>query len=373
MRVVEYDRLEKEGKKELSCRFLEAFCPEFYENLGFPVRIQKDDELWKYVDSQHDGRVGVYYGYGWAPTYDEVELIKELVVDVYNWAKNMYGKEILVKSPILSSNYALRCINILDSIVQGGGDKPTIMELGAGSGMLGAMLVKSGYKYIATDVTQAFYLEQNALWNGLFPEKVYEYVDVKENANTIKENKIVHIPYWKLWQMRNNTLDVDIMMGNHNLAEMHPYALRFYLQWGKQLMRNSKYKLFVAQSFGALTRRTMEDVFMTFREMGYELLYSSDWFTIFCVGDKEGIVPVPHLSISGLFKECYGGNERSPRCNNEQDKLARKFESERQRYWKMDKVEQGELEQFFHSVSEQYDSPDEEFMHYCGYYGWHHS
>ena len=59
--VDEYNALEREGKKGLSNRFLEAFQPEFFSNVGFPTRIEDDKEVYKFLDSMHDGRMQWYY------------------------------------------------------------------------------------------------------------------------------------------------------------------------------------------------------------------------------------------------------------------------------------------------------------------------
>lgn len=108
--------MEKEGKKQLPNRFLESFQPEVFLNVGFPTRIEDDCEVYKFLDSMHDGRLKEYYEHrnmNCAPTYKEFELIKKLAKNIYSFSKSTYGKGIVVKAPMLCSTHILRKINCL--------------------------------------------------------------------------------------------------------------------------------------------------------------------------------------------------------------------------------------------------------------------
>lgn len=224
------------------------------------------------------------------------------------------------------------------------------------------MLYRSGYRYISTDITQAFYITQNNLWERLYPGCVEECTGDIDGLNEI-EGKIVHIPYWKLWELRNSNLEADIIVSNHNLAEMHERALRFYLQYAKQLMRNSGFKLFVAQSPGSTRFRNVDYLLRTFDTMGFALLYSERQFIVFALKDKKQIMPV-HL---GDLMRTQSYQNAFPICGNPLDKTVEKIYLAERNVHDEQKVSLKEIEQYFGSLDDHVDTPDEEFIHYCGY------
>lgn len=360
--VKNYDLSEKEGKKNLSNRFLQAFQPVTFDKAGYPTRIESEDEVYRFLDTMHENRLKLYYEseyYEYAPTCIEFEIIKKVVKNIYEFSRKKYGHGIIVKATMLSSMNVLRrikCLTVSENL-------PTIFEVGGGTGILGALLYETGYKYISTDITQAFYMTQNNLWEGLFPECVEESLNSVENLNEIVMEKIIHIPYWKLWELRCNELEADIMVANHCLTEMHPWSLHFYLSYGKWLMRNSKYKLFIAQSAGRFNSGNFEYLLKSFHEMGYALLYSEKDFVIFSLRSKDGILPI---NISDLLQK-YNGSGKFPICRNEKDKTANLFENAYLDVAGKEKVSLKEIENYFVSLDGNIDSPDEEFMHYCGY------
>ncbi len=356
----EYNEHEKKGKKSLPVRFLEAFQPEVFEKRGYPTRIGDETEIYKFLDSMHENRFNRYYGgynFDYAPTYEEFEEMKGVLKDIYRLTKDRYGRGIVVKAPLIASMNVLRRIRYLGE----GISLPVVFEIGGGNGVLGALLHQSGYKYISTDITQAFYLTQNGLWEGLDPDCVVECMDSVEKLNSIDNHKIIHIPYWKLWELRNNDLEADIIVSNHNLAEMHEWSLRFYLRYAKQLMRNSEYKLFVAQTAGSTCFRNVDYVIKTFSAMGFELLYSERCFAVFALSDKKQIVPV-HIGAV-LRQESY--QAAFPVCGNPLDKTAALIYSAEQKFRDEQKVPLSEIEEYFHTLDDNPDSPDEEFFHYC--------
>ena len=358
--VDEYNALEREGKKGLSNRFLEAFQPEFFSNVGFPTRIEDDKEVYKFLDSMHDGRMQWYYedkNMQYSPTYEEFEIIKEISESIYQVSKDVYGRGVVVKAPMLCSMNLLRRLKYL-----GANDIPTVFEIGGGTGILGAMIYRLGYRYISTDITQAFYITQNNRWERLYPGCGEECTGDMDGLNEM-EGKILHIPYWKLWELRNNDLEADIIVSNHNLAEMNERALRFYLQYAKQLMRNSEYKLFVAQSPGNTRFRKVDYLLSTFDAMGFALLYSERHFAVFALKDKKQIMPV-HMGDL-MRKESY--QNVFPICGNPLDKTAEKIYLAERNMRDEQKVSLKEMEAYFRLLDEHVDSPDEEFIHYCGY------
>ena len=72
-----YNKQEEDSKRNLSNRFIEAFQPEIFQEVGFPGRIKNEVELYRYIDSMHDGRLR-HYSEIYGPTIEEFEMIKNM-------------------------------------------------------------------------------------------------------------------------------------------------------------------------------------------------------------------------------------------------------------------------------------------------------
>ncbi len=340
--VEQYNMLEKKGKRRLSNRFLEAFAPDFFEKLGFPTRIETDNEVVRFFDSMHDGRLKAYYtgsiGLKFSPDMTDFQIIKNICSKIYKTSKEHYEKGIVVKAPLLASVDILRNIEAIMP-------KGTIFEIGGGCGVLGVLLHEAGYRYISTDVTQAFYLTQNHLWHSLYGKDLTEYPCVN-NMQERLDASMLHIPYWNLWDLRHSELEADVIVANHCLAELHPRALLFYLQYGKQLLRNSKYGLLLAQSTGWTKERSKKWLNDTIINSGYELLLDFPEITVFS------------LVNTNIKSNC------NPNINftKEIPSIIEKTRSKRE----AEKVDFHDIETYFKNTYNEVDTPDEEFIHYLG-------
>lgn len=362
-----YDEYERAGREQLPNRYLEAFQPVTFDTLGYPSRLADEKGIYRYLDSMHDCRLRHYYYecYGYRPTLYDFEKIKSLASRIHTVSKELTGHSIVVKAPLLSSLYALRRLRLIAPP----SERITVMELGGGAGILAAMLHEEGYRYISTDVTQAFYLTQNNLWNALYPGQVHECLDGEFGLDGVAPEAMVHIPWWKLWEMRKSDLQADIIIANHCLCEMHPHSLRFYLKWGKHLMRNSCYKLLLAQGPGTLMFRDMDYLFGMFKQCRYSVLYANTEYIVACSDDKDDYSPLPWQDVFRTEDDKKNGHWISQALVNnvnESDPTVAKLLAGEQQVKRQEKVSYMELEAFFHSLEAYYDSPDEEFVHFCG-------
>lgn len=265
--IYDYDYQEKKNRAFLSNRFLRAFRAGLFENGGFPTIIYDECEIVRYIDSQHAESFQNYFCYLCEGlSQDEFDVAVYMAKTLYQYTFKTFNCEFLVKSPILDAIYCWRLIRSLtgtDTAIR-------IMEAGAGSGMLGGILLQQGYSYIGTDVTQAFYLTANRVLslftNNLcelaLDQSVYDY-----------EAQCIHIPYWKLWEERDKEGGVDVFTCNHALLEMHENAVRFYLKIAAQRMHNSKYGFFVVRGFGWNIQHSIQELMKEFESFGYKLQY----------------------------------------------------------------------------------------------------
>lgn len=262
--IEEYDKKEIEGKICLSNRFIRAFRPKLFEMGGFPTKVQKENELIRYIDSMHAYSFEKHYNeLCGGITKEEFELLKKCTTDIYAVTKELYDGNFLVKAPMIASLCEKR---IIEAALGDRKDK-RIFEIGGGSGTLGCLLLEDGFKYSATDVTQAFYLIQNRLFDYI--TNVNELVNQELNPSS----QCIHIPYWKLWDMRYNPIDMDLIVSNHALLEMNPNSLRFYLNFCRKALEKSENGSFVFQGGGWRIDQNLIDLIELFDEYGYYLKY----------------------------------------------------------------------------------------------------
>lgn len=230
------------------------------------------------------------------------------------------------------------------------------------------MLNREGYEYASTDITQAFYLLQNRLMENVCEGSAEECL---ESVLTLHErqtpNSMLHIPWWKIWELRDSDLEADIIVANHNLLEMHERALRFYLQYGKRLMRNSRYHLLVAQGLGSGALRSPKYLMALLLEYDYRLVYTNGIDYVFQWKEKE-------VRRESLDERHNWGRRIWRRIVKPNEKKATGYENENEKFEELEeeskrnkKVSLQEVQEWFVSLGGgQCDSPDEEFIHYIG-------
>ncbi len=176
--VAEYDRMEQDAIAELPNRVIEAFQPVTFLQLGYPIRIRRESELFKYIDVMQETRFEHdYLNFLGGVTLTEFELLQKLTSLVCNFSEVRFQRKGIARSSLIRMINVLRHIRYLS-----GAEQPRIFEIGPGCGYLGAMLMLLGYPYAATDVTQAFYLYQNHLWDFITDGKVFEGAQQEINS-----------------------------------------------------------------------------------------------------------------------------------------------------------------------------------------------
>lgn len=264
--IEEYNRKEMEGKINLSNRFIRAFRPKLFETGGFPTTVQNENELIRYIDSMHAYSFEKHYNeLCGGITIEEFELLKKCTIDIYKVTKELYNGKFLVKSPMIASLCEKR---IIEATLGNKKDK-RVFEIGGGSGTLGCLLLEDGFKYSATDVTQAFYLIQNRLFEYITKNNINELVNQELNPNS----QCIHIPYWKLWDMRYDPITMDLIVSNHALLEMNPNSLKFYLNFCRKALEKSESGSLVFQGGGWRIDQNLIDLIELFDEYGYYLKY----------------------------------------------------------------------------------------------------
>ena len=368
--ISDYNTLESKGVINLSNRFIRAFKAKVFENGGFPTRINYDEELYRYIDSMHANSFENYYhNLCGGITKEEFELLKKTTKDIYDYTKKNCGKKFLVKAPMISSICEKRLIN---SALNSDGSN-TVFEIGGGSGTLGCVLLEDNHRYVATDVTQSFYILQSRMYEYISKNDICELVT--DPLNT--KSQCIHIPYWKLWELRYEQIPIDIVVSNHALLEMSQNSLRFYLNWMRKSLEKSKTGAFVFQGGGWRVEQNLIDLIELFENYGYHLKYFDHAKEIAAFDLREGSVAPQVLdALRNLLKsdkleseKIYAlGNHLLTRLDKKDifytGDLGNRIKDNFDYIDKEEKVDIKEVLKFYNKFEITSDSPDDEFAEY---------
>jgi len=282
-----YDLAEVEATASLPNRIVECCQPVGFMNEGYPTRVSSVKAVGRYVDVMQEGRLqGTFSQYlGGQVTAEEMELMREVSVVVRRLTIEHYGLPTVPKDALARALNVLRHVRHLHP--DGGA---TILEVGGGSGYVGALLSLAGYRYVATDIAQAFYLYQSHLMNALTPGKVIELAnDLRSFADikNIDPGESIHVPWWKFVVPDPDFhLPIDLVTANHCLCEMHPRALAYTLKVCASLLANGgAQSTFLFEGWGSTARHPIWTVHKAFAEQGYSIAHSDILATIYARQD----------------------------------------------------------------------------------------
>ena len=249
--IEKYRACEEAGRRKLPNRVVEMVNPIVFASEGYPTRIHSEEELWKYLDVMHETRFegDFTHLFNGLLTPWEFSQIKKVAEDVCAFSKKQYGKTLTTTGSLLRSLLVFRHVHNIF-----GDNRAKVVEIGPGCGYLGYLFIANGWSYCATDITEAFYLIQNHLWNELTNGHVVELCEQEVWDGEIEPQHPVHIPWWKFYQLFERDIpSVDVVTCNHALAEMHPNSLSFVLNIARKMLRvNSpdEIKLFMIEGWG---------------------------------------------------------------------------------------------------------------------------
>lgn len=238
LRIESYDAAEAEAVERFPIRVNQAFFPEMFASVGYPARVARVDQLWRYIDVMHETRTTynldhLLHGL----TVREFDLLKEVTRIVDSHATKSYGRRAHATSALLRAIHVLRLIKIVT-----GDERPAVLEVGPGCGYLAMLLVMEGYPYIGTDVAQAFYLYQNHMLSYVaddLKELVVDDCDIL-SLGTPKPGTAIHIPWWKWVTLTPDKikLSAGIITSNHCLCEMHPNSMAYLATVASRILGN---------------------------------------------------------------------------------------------------------------------------------------
>ena len=236
--IQNYSQVENENLSLTPNLLARAFVPVTFRNLGFNTEIKSENELWKYIDTQHEGRYDENLSLlNEALTADEFELLKEALSICIKFTK-LINKELIPRNALSRSLISYRAINSFSKNLN---TIPSVLEIGPGSGYLGLLCGISGWRYSSVDVSKSLVTFQNTLWNFAGFKVKFAEVGV-----TYSDSEFLQIPWW-VWS--NPALPLperEILVANHVIQEMAPLSLSHTIKRSKNL--GAKY--ITAESLG---------------------------------------------------------------------------------------------------------------------------
>jgi len=291
--VAEYNRAEADAICELPNRIVEAFQPVVFQQLGYPSRVSRESELWKYIDVMHEGRFEADFSNlleGISPL--EFSVLGRLTEQICRFSNSKFGYKAIAKASVLRSLNVLRHIKYLF-----GDARPTVLEIGPGCGYLGAMLLLESYPYVATDVAQAFYLYQNHFWNFITEGKVIELArdsGSKGGLPAPAPGEVVHVPWWRFASLRpGDAPPFAVVTCNHTFCEMHPACLGFTLSIARDFENGTQGPTFVFEGWGSGVKNSASSVAERFYRSGFAIAHHDSKITIIDLKSSQGHLDLP--------------------------------------------------------------------------------
>ena len=299
--VTQYEARENEMISQLPNRVVEMVNPVVFQTEGYPTRVRDESELWKFLDVMHETRFERDFAglIGGGITEAEFALIRKVAQLAHSFSEEYFSRSLTTRGSLL------RAVNVFRHITDAFCDKPArIFEVGPGSGYLGCLLILSGWSYAATDITQAFYLLQNRLWNYATNGKLWDLAEDGVRDRDLSPAHPVHVPWWEFYQFLGAKVPlVDVVTCNHALAEMHPNSLAYTLRVAREMLKGDGTKLFAFEGWGFekfIPRSRITELFYRF---GFRLVHNDDEIVVFCPADNACANPSFGLPSRPPIKE----------------------------------------------------------------------
>jgi hypothetical protein len=156
-----------------------------------------------------------------ALTPDEFDDLQSILAAVADFTDDYFGNVAIARDTLLEAMNVLRHIGFLPCATS-----RRVLEIGAGSGCLGAGLMLKGYSYASTDFTQQSYLYQNRffthLCEGRLVDGVLNGAAPAELLTYIPKGGGVHLPWWQFAELTPEEMPAfDIVICSQAPAEMY--------------------------------------------------------------------------------------------------------------------------------------------------------
>lgn len=267
-----YDGFEHEANSTQPNSIQMAFTPSTFLELNCPVRVDHEGEFVRFIDSMHEFSAGDFFQRPFPLSPDEGDLIRRIGDHVADYSAKAFGRSI---RPWVAPLSALEMFRVVTATAERLGKKSlTVLEIGPGSGYLGALLHLAGHRHISMDNTQAYYLWQNRLFSSLAGDGFAELADPVQPLADDPAKTMVHLPWWRFVQLHETLpFKVDVVICDHALNEISATALRYILRVAHGMLAQVENGVFLFCYPGHAQKRNEAQLFREFDRTGYQILF----------------------------------------------------------------------------------------------------
>jgi hypothetical protein len=294
--AAEYDEAENIALLRTPNRIVECCQPIVFNVESYPVRIPNEAAAIRYLDVMQDGRTEDTFSFLInGLTADEMAAMRRVAEKIATLTERLYGRKSVPRSGMLRALNVVRHIRYLWP--RGG----TVLEIGAGSGYVGALLLEFGLRYVCTDITQAFYLWQNRLLTAIagdgLAELATEHLEIDQ---AVADHVAVHLPWWKFVVPSPRTgLRLDVVTCNHAWCEMHPNAMAYTLAMAAETLQGDGYRAVLFEGWGSTVRYPIWHVGKALAGAGFAFANNDVRASIAVRSDSPAAVHAMVLPIPG--------------------------------------------------------------------------
>jgi hypothetical protein len=285
--IAAYARAEAEAEVFLPNRLIQCCRPELFATVGYPTRIADDRAIYRFADAMHECRFEKDFAELIGKlTEEEFDLFRRVSEAVTQVTLARSGRQVIPRGSLLRAILVLRHIRILLPRSAG-----TVVEVGAGSGYLTALLGLVGYRVFSTDVTQAFYLWQSAFWHHLFGDQFRELATQQLGLTDFTEDgstSVIHVPWWKFFVLESQRirLAVNVVSANHMLCEMHDDAFLYLVELCRQWFSTGDVHpaALVVEGYGSTLHRSIDNANAALANRGFSHAFGDQLIQIITLG-----------------------------------------------------------------------------------------
>jgi len=275
-----YREAEREGIIKIPPYVAREFAPVTFDEFGFQSRLHSIGELWKFADSQQEFRFEKNLNelLNGGLTESEFDLLKHVTGEVVKLTSEM-GRPIVARNAITRAFIVSRAVRAL----RGNGPPLRILEIGPGSGYVGAFCGLEGNVVYSMDITESLYLWQHKLYSTLFKSS---FIDLAFDVILKKDKSFVHVPWWVWADWKREILpQFDLVTVNHAVNEISPKGFMYLMK----KITSGGAKRMVIESWGGGKHAAN---YQTLAQYGGRLIHQD-------VSGLKGYIPVAIVDLNG--------------------------------------------------------------------------
>ena len=260
-----YNKNDRESSEFSSFIIKKIFSPITHIKQNDPVDVKTKNELLSFVDTMHDNRFDQTFRLLNGLSSDEFDKYSAILKNSFEITNFINNKEINIPSSSLIRHlYQFRLIN------QNFPNAKNILEVGPGSGYLTCLLSLNDCSVITFEVTKALFIWQHILLKKLNYISDIDNISFDKKSETFTAdfdpNKVIQFPWWNIPKVSSFN-NLDLIVANHVLCEMHPASRKHLLKIANQ---SGGVPIFL-EGHGLSNYVPFDDVIFEFAEENYFL------------------------------------------------------------------------------------------------------